>query len=97
MIPVKVINPAGAVIHGPCTVKLKRDQWERRQAVLGPLPKRVGKIDLDGGLSLRFKYGEELEVSRFEGRMNPAIFQRLDRVTPEAPEAEPGLDLGSDG
>ena len=65
-------------MRGPCMLKLTREQWARRVSVLGPVPDRMKRIQLDGGQMLAFKYGETFEIGEFEGKLNPAIFERTD-------------------
>ena len=78
MVRVRVIDVRGATVRGPASVKLSRDQWARREALLGPVPKRLAALDLDGGQALNFKYGEEFEIGDFDGRLNKAMFEELD-------------------
>jgi hypothetical protein len=89
MIKVRVIKSEGAVLRGPCKVKLTNEQWARRVSVLGPVPKRLKAVDLDGGQSLMFKRGEVIEVAEFKGRLNTALFEEVDpKPEPDSKPAE---------
>ncbi|GGF43720.1 hypothetical protein SAMN05216376_105192 [Mameliella alba] len=88
MIKVRVIKPEGAALRGPCKVKLTKEQWERRVSVLGPVPKRLKAVDLDGGQRLMFKRGEVIEVADFKGRLSPALFEEVN--------PEPGAETGTE-
>lgn len=90
MIEVRVIKAEGAVLRGPCKVKLTKEQWARRVSVLGPVPKRLKAVDLDGGQSLMFKRGEVIEVAEFKGRLNTALFEAVN------PEPEPETEIGTE-
>jgi hypothetical protein len=95
MIPVVVIAAQGAVVRGPCKLKLSREQWQRRVHALGPVPKKLRPVGLDGSFALTFKCGEEFGIDEFKGRLNKALFERLDEPD-EAPLAE-GDSEGSEG
>lgn len=94
MVRVRVIDARGATLRGPASVKLSRDQWARRQALLGPVPKRLSAIDLDGDQALNFKYGEEFEVGEFQGRLNKASFEDLDAAE-QAADAKAKADAAA--
>ncbi len=69
-----VIAADGATVRGPARLRLTREQWMRRAAVLGPVPKKLGPVDLDGGQILQFKRGETFGYEAPEWRLNPAVF-----------------------
>lgn len=83
-----MIHAEGAVLRGPCTVRLSKEQWQRRVPVLGPVPERMKPTRLDGGQSLQFKSGEEFRIEGFEGRLNRALFENLDETDAASDDAD---------
>ena len=88
---VTVIAAQGATVRGPAKLKLDRKQWARRAHVLGPVPKKLRTVELDGGQALQFKQGERFGLEQPEGRLSRAHFAFAAPATdPEdAPDAEP--------
>lgn len=87
---VTVTPHMGATLRGPARIKLTRNQWARRTAVLGPVPERMKAVDIDSDQVLHFKRGESFEIEVATGRLNKAVFDFEDE------KAQPAFDAPGD-
>lgn len=70
---VTVIAFGGASIAGPAKVKLTKQQWQRRERLLGNW-KKSNVYSLDGGEALSFKAGETIGVDTPQ-KLNRQLFE----------------------
>lgn len=70
---VQVVAPMGAVVRGPATVRLSKEQHASRAADLGK-PRRDGIYKIPGDVALTFKMGESFGMDQPTGRLNSQLF-----------------------
>lgn len=82
---VTVIAAMGAAVRGPCSLKLSKEQAERRAHLLGPAGRR-GTYFLDGGREVQFKAGESFGIDSPE-RLSRVLFSWKEEPTEAGTDA----------